>query len=56
MEFKISDAFRKALKENAKDCLRYGLGKPYWNTCGVEHLKTLNQIWNEAKRELAEDF
>lgn len=53
---KIDNKIIKVLKENAKDCLKYGYGKSYWNTLNIKDTELLNKIWNEAKEELIRDF
>lgn len=39
--------------ENAYDCLWFGYGRKYWNSCGLSS-KTADAIWEEASAEFAE--
>ena len=46
---------KQAAYENAYDCLYYGYGRKYWNSCGLEESEA-NEVWNQAFNDIAEDF
>ena len=52
---KYADKQKQAVYENSKDCLIYGYGFSYLNTCGMSDSEAL-EIWNEAKKDLASEF
>lgn len=52
---KYADRQKQAVYENSRDCLTYGYGFSYLNTCGMPDNEAL-EIWNEAKKDLASEF
>lgn len=37
---------------NACDCLKFGYGKEYWNSCGLKG-EDADNIWRQAKSDMA---
>ena len=46
---------KQAAYENACDCLYYGYGRKYWNSCGLEESEA-DKVWNQAFKDIVEDF
>ena len=38
--------------ENACDCLYYGYGRKFWNSCGLQEKEAV-RIWQEARKDMA---
>ena len=52
---RYQDDHKQVAYLNACDCLRYGYGRSYWNSCGLIG-EDANQIWECAFRDMSEDF
>lgn len=52
---RYSNTTMQAIYENSCDCIRYGYGFSYLNTCGMEEVDA-RIIWDIAYRDMANGF
>lgn len=50
-----TDEQKQAAYENACDCLYYGYGRNYWNSCGLDE-PTSQEVWKQAHEDMINDF
>lgn len=48
------DPIKQAAFENAYDCLYYGYGKSYWNSCGLSE-SDAKKVWKKAFETICEE-
>lgn len=44
---KYKDNLMQQAYNNACDCLYYGYGKKWWNSCGIDE-NAQNEVWSQA--------
>ena len=55
MKRKYSDTNKQAVYENSRDCLYFGYGFSYLNTCGLSDGEA-KEIWDAARNDIAKEF
>ena len=54
---KMNKELKEIIKKNMKDCLYYGYGLSYVNTCNYsKDSKEIKTLWKECINEMGEDF
>ena len=48
------DPIKQAAFENAYDCLYYGYGKSYWDSCGLSE-SDAKKVWKKAFETICEE-
>ena len=51
---RYKDRQKQAAYENAYDCLYYGYGKSYWNSCGLDK-QSQNEVWKQAFQDICRE-
>ena len=54
---KMNNKIKEIIKANMKNCLYYGYGLSYVNTCGInKDSKEIQTLWIQCIEEMGEDF
>lgn len=54
MKINLKNDIERCAFENACDCLYFGYGKKYWNSCGLDEERA-KEIWKMAFYKMAEE-
>ena len=54
---KMNNKIKEIIKANMKDCLYYGYGLSYVNTCNYDKdSEEIRTLWKQCIEEMGEDF